>query len=355
MSTLFIPLPISISLEGHSLKLEWSAREGGRETYLISPSDTKKADRVSHLVISLVKGTMSLRAIQWCADHNVAVTFLDKDYEPAQTFYPPSSCFPAMKRLQAISTWDDSYSLVSHWILDKIGEQVRMLEMVQDEVHGMRHGFIKANKDTVCKAACEATTAMVGIMNDIRSARLLPKETLRGLEGQAAKQYFSALAMTPIHWKNLKVSIPDSWKTIGDRAGMDGTSPRNATNPWHAVLNYGYGVLAKRMHIALIGEHLDPDLGFFHEDHNQRHNLVYDVLEPLRPIVDKWAWDHLIKSEVNSKDFHLTYEGQVRLSSYLVQAWIADLDSRLLVPVKDTTKHLAKTLRKQLDRKEAVS
>ena len=355
MSTLFIPLPIAITLEGHSLKIEWSAKMGGREVKVISPSDTKAPDRIHHLIIPMVKGYISHSAMLWCADHNVTLTFLDKDYLPMQTFYPPSSCFPSMKRMQATMTWEDAYPWVSRWIGSKIDAQMQVLKDAQVSVSAMRHAFIQDHKTAILNATSEAVTSIMQIRQDLRTSPILPKDVLRGLEGQAAKQYFVALSEVPVHWKGSKGSMPESWKTIGDRSGMDGTSPRHAKTPFQAVLNYGYGVLARRVHIAIVGEHIDPDLGFFHEDHNQRHNLVYDVVEPLRPIVDRWAWDHLVQQECKAKDFHLGYDGPIRLSSYVAEAWVPELDERLAIPVKDLTRHLGKSLRQRLDRREAVS
>lgn len=361
MASLFIPLPISITVQGHSLQIEWSAKMGGRETQTISPTDTKSPDRITHLVIPMVKGYISHSAMLWCADHNVTLTFLDKDYLPMQTFYPPSSCFPAMKRMQATMAWEDSYPWVSRWIGQKIDGQLQVLKDVQESVSTMRYSFIREQKTDILHAISEATGSITQIRQDLRSSLFLPKDILRGLEGQAAKQYFSSLSKIPVHWKTSRKPLPDSWSVLGDRSGMDGTSPRHAKTPFQAMLNYGYGVLARRVHVALVGEHVDPDLGFFHEDHNQRHNLVYDVVEPCRPIVDQWAWDHLVQEECKASDFHLVYEGHVLLSSYVAQHWVPELDERLAIPVKDLTKQLGKTLRQRLDRnakssvKEAVS
>ena len=63
-------------------------------------------------------------------------------------------------------------------------------------------------------------------------------------------------------------------------------SNRHATHPVNALLNYAYGVLESQVHAALLVAGLEPSLGYLHANRPGRAALVYDVMEPLRPMVD---------------------------------------------------------------------
>jgi CRISPR-associated protein Cas1 len=56
------------------------------------------------------------------------------------------------------------------------------------------------------------------------------------------------------------------------------------------MLNYCYTVAAGRLaaHLAARGAHLA--IGFFHGDKPGRFSLVYDALEPLRPLIDNYVF-----------------------------------------------------------------
>ena len=53
------------------------------------------------------------------------------------------------------------------------------------------------------------------------------------------------------------------------------------------MLNYGYTVLAERIERALVFEGYDPAAGTLHADLDGRASLTWDLIELLRPIVDK--------------------------------------------------------------------
>jgi len=62
---------------------------------------------------------------------------------------------------------------------------------------------------------------------------------------------------------------------------------RHATHPVNAMLNYGYAVLESQARIATIAQGLDPAIGYLHTFRPGRVSLVYELMEPLRPQVDR--------------------------------------------------------------------
>jgi len=56
------------------------------------------------------------------------------------------------------------------------------------------------------------------------------------------------------------------------------------------VLSLGYTLLHFTAVQAAHGAGLDPLLGFYHEPSYGRESLACDLMEPLRPRLDRWVW-----------------------------------------------------------------
>ena len=348
MSSIFLSMPLSVRVENKNLILRYNTPEL-EETKIIALLPSQKA--VTHIVIPMIGGFISHSAILWCYDHNISLTFLDKKRYPVQTFYPYASCYPSMKRMQASMTWEDTCPFVKEWIAKKVQGQLDNLIIFSDSLTHIRY-IERPLRDKAMKEMEAAMRTMNTIQDEINLSESMDKDSLRGLEGQASQQYFSAIKELPVHFRKVK-ALPSEWVPIGPRNGLNGNSSRKALTPFHALLNYGYGMLSRRMLIALIGEHLDPDLGFFHSDHNQRENLVYDVIEPLRPLIDQWVWNMMIVQERKASDFLQNYEGHVTILTPALKLWQKEIDSILETPVKDTAKQLGKALRTRLTQSDS--
>ena len=99
--------------------------------------------------------------------------------------------------------------------------------------------------------------------------RTLAREVKSGdtsnVEAQAAKVYWSA-------W----LGGDDTFRR--DKDGHDGLN---------AALNYGYAILRAAVGRALVATGLHPALGIHHANRSNAFCLADDLLEPLRPIVDR--------------------------------------------------------------------
>ena len=101
----------------------------------------------------------------------------------------------------------------------------------------------------------------------------------------------------------------------------------------NAILNYAYGVLEGEVRIAIAAAGLDPTLGVFHASHPGRHALVYDLMEPLRPIVDRAVVGFLMKETLHPADFQLQGDGSCRLHPELARrvAQLVHVDAERVV------------------------
>ncbi|MFA7097303.1 MAG: CRISPR-associated endonuclease Cas1 [Gammaproteobacteria bacterium] len=101
----------------------------------------------------------------------------------------------------------------------------------------------------------------------------LTVESIRGIEGAAARAYFHGLAAL----------FPSA-------LGFTGRNRRPPRDPVNACLSLGYTLLHfDAVHAAHIAG-LDPLLGFYHRPAFGRESLASDLIEPLRPQVDAWVW-----------------------------------------------------------------
>ena len=108
-------------------------------------------------------------------------------------------------------------------------------------------------------------------------------DTLRGLEGSAAKQYFGIFDKLILHQKQ-EFSF----------RGRNRRPPRDNVN---ALLSFLYTLLTYEMSSALETVGLDPQVGFLHADRPGRPSLALDLIEELRPVLA----DRLVLTLINRK------------------------------------------------------
>ncbi len=117
-------------------------------------------------------------------------------------------------------------------------------------------------------------------------------DSLRGLEGHIASEYFSGLGAV----------LPNSLNFVG-------RNRRPPRDPFNAVLSLGYTLLHSEAVVAVYASGLDPYVGFYHKLDFGRESLACDVIEPIRPLFDYFA-RQLFKNQVlRPEHFSTTEEG----------------------------------------------
>ena len=140
-----------------------------------------------------------------------------------------------------------------------------------------------------------------------RIMQLSQPEELRGLEGLAARTYFSTFSVL------LDESL---WP-------WPGRQQHPAHEPVNALLNYGYAFLEKEIRIAIAGAGLDCRIGFFHTNNGRKDSLVYDLMEPFRQtIIDRFVLKLLNYGTFKPTDFEEDKENGCRLVAAGHKQWI---------------------------------
>ena len=128
--------------------------------------------------------------------------------------------------------------------------------------------------------------------------------SLRGWEGAGSRRYFEAIFTV----------LPATYR-------FDGRSKHPATDPFNALLNYGYGMLYGKIEGALIKAGIDPYVGIFHRDDYNRPVLVYDVIERFRVWVD-YVVIQLCRQEAFPESCFVERNGGI---------WLEGLGKRILI------------------------
>lgn len=84
-------------------------------------------------------------------------------------------------------------------------------------------------------------------------------------------------------------------------------------------MNYAYAILAGQVERALQIAGLDVAVGSLHADQDGRASLVYDVMEPLRPVVDKIIFDWITTQRWRRADFVIDRHGMIRVHPQLAR------------------------------------
>jgi len=126
-------------------------------------------------------------------------------------------------------------------------------------------------------------------------------DTVRGLEGEAARQYFAGLNL---------VLRPEARAVFA----MDGRSRRPPRDRINALLSFLYAMLMNDCRSAVEAVGLDPQLGFLHAVRPGRAALALDLMEEFRALADRLALTLINRGQVQEGDFTEHEGGAVTLA-----------------------------------------
>ncbi|SFE83783.1 CRISP-associated protein Cas1 [Nitrosomonas sp. Nm166] len=84
-------------------------------------------------------------------------------------------------------------------------------------------------------------------------------------------------------------------------------------------MNYAYAILAGQVERALQIAGLDVAVGNLHADQDGRASLVFDLVEPLRPVVDRTIFTWVANQRWRRSDFVLDRQGVIRVHPQLAR------------------------------------
>jgi CRISP-associated protein Cas1 len=172
-------------------------------------------------------------------------------------------------------------------------------------------GKIKNSRQVLQRGAREAKTdqqanALGRLADDLAaSLRALPTaadlSVLRGLEGEAARQYFSGINLL------IREDQRDSFR-------MEGRTRRPPRDNLNALLSFFYSMWMNDCRSALEAAGLDPQVGFLHALRPGRAALALDLMEEFRPWADRLALTLINRGQLGAKDFLAREGGGISLT-----------------------------------------
>ena len=229
--------------------------------------------KLRRLVVLGHTGTITLEAIRWLADVGAGYLQLDADGRVLAAFGPQGTDRPGLRRAQARALdTPDGNGIVRRILAEKIAGQAETMAAV-DRVVPVTDVAVAS-----IRAAADALHVAVG------------RDELRLAEAQAAAAYWSAWSPVSVTFARRDADrVASHWRTFGSRSSPHTGNPRLAGNPANAILNYLYAILEGEASIAARIVGLDPGIGLLHADQLNRDSLAADLMEPVRPLVDRYV------------------------------------------------------------------
>jgi CRISPR-associated endonuclease Cas1 len=290
---------------------------------------TRKVPRAQRIIRRILilghTGHLTLEAIRWCHDTGIAIVHLDSNGTLLLTAGKTGVNDARLRRAQAAAA-------TSHVGLN-----------IAKGLLGAKIDGQAAVTDTVLDAQSVAYLISGSREQLNRSSDLVQ---CRGFEAQASNSYFGAWTGSAICRFAARDAdrVPAHWSIFGSRAShlrRAGRSPRDAADPINALLNYGYALAEAEARLAILVVGLDPGLGIVHTDIRNRDSLSLDLLEPLRPVVERHILTLLAARYFTRNDFHETRQGACRLLPPLTHELASHMPeyAQAIAPIAEQVAH----------------
>ncbi len=295
LNTLYVTLPDAwLRLDNDTLRVEVE-----REARLRVP--------LHHLTAVVCFGHTGLSAplMHRLADEGIALVLLDDNGRFKARLEGAVSGNVLLRQAQFQRVADPAFTL----------EQARAC--VAGKVKNTRQVLQRGAREAVSEEEAQTLTRRA---DDLAATlRALPGadnlDALRGLEGEAARQYFSAL--------NLLVRPAQR-----EAFAMDGRTRRPPRDRFNALLSFLYAMWMNDCRSALEAAGLDPQVGFLHALRPGRAALALDLMEEFRPWADRLALTLINRGQIKASDFDLRPGGGVVLQADARKAVVVAFQER---------------------------
>jgi CRISPR-associated endonuclease Cas1 len=286
----------------------------------------RATSRLARLVIGASSGYLSISGMAWCRDAGVAVIIVDSDGEVMLGPGRYGADDARLRRAQAAPA-----------------------EALRLEAAAMLLGAKLTGQADVagrCLERPDAATTIAELAEQLGAAGSV--DECRQLEASAAAVYFDTwcrnVATTLRFARGDAARVPAHWPIFEGRRSLltKGTSAKRAERPLNSVLNLSYRLAGIEARLAAVALGLDPGLGFVHADAVRGDGLAWDLVEPIRPAVDRFVLDLVAERTWRRADFVERSDGSIRLAPPLVQELAGTMPAwaKLVAPYAEAIAHL---------------
>ncbi len=267
--------------------------------YLHREGETVVAEREKQVVLRLPVHTLSAIVcfgnvlvspflMGLCAERGVHVSFLTENGRPLARV-EGGKTGNVLLRVAQIEAARDPAKCAAIARSFVIGKVLNARNVLQRRLRD--HG-----DDAVCASA---VSSLANVAQRLKNANDV--EVIRGLEGEAASDYFAA-------FNSLIVAQKEDFR-------MEGRTRRPPRDPMNALLSFLYVLLANDCAGAAKSVGLDAQVGFLHALRSGRASLAFDLMEEFRAFfADRVALSLVNRGQIRKKDFKFTESGAVEMS-----------------------------------------
>lgn len=254
------------------------------------------------IILENATGQISIAALRWLSKHDIPVFLLDFDGSTISSILPPKPVKADLRAAQFEASNDTQRKLTiaKVFVQAKIARSLQVLDWLSE-----RYDIEKE----VRMAKAEA----------VKLSKVSTVAETRTVEGRTALRY----------WETFRKVLPE-WLHFQGR--MTTSHNNNASDPFNAALNYGYGFLKILCRTAINSVGLEPAVGFLHELSSTQtaESLVYDLEEPFRFLADLCVIQAFESGMLSPQDFAFTqddylyrieWEGRMRLRDLLIETF----------------------------------
>ncbi len=255
LNTMYVTNPDSfIRRDGTNLVVDIAGKEAGR----IPIHNLEQ-------VVCFGYSGASTGAMHLCAESSVTLTFLKPNGRLIATVQGETRGNVLLRREQyRIADHEQSSLSLSRNMIE--GKVINCRTILKKGLSN--HPDVENAEDL--SSSIDKLTKIIDSIQSIESSA-----ELRGIEGDAARAYFSALDCL----------------ILKDKASfyMHERSRRPPKDRFNSLISFLYSILTNDVRSALEVVGLDPYVGFLHTDRPGRPSLALDLIEELRPLADRTA------------------------------------------------------------------
>jgi CRISPR-associated protein Cas1 len=265
---------LEISVHGSVLKRS-------HECFIVQAPNTEKveipAEKVDTVIVT-ANALVSTQAVALCLEKNIQLVLADWAGKPFGRFWAstPGRATEHRRKQYLHQNTSLAFKISKDIVTCKLGTQKKFLIDLKNNR--------KITNETLNNAIKSLNKSLQNLNSLNYSSSF--KQTLLGIEGFAAAEYFSALS-----------SILPKKYAFKER------SRQPAQDKFNAVLNYIYGITYSSVEKIVILSGLDPNAGFYHADSYGKPTLVFDLIELFRAKVDRIAVKLFTKKHVKNSWF----------------------------------------------------
>jgi len=219
---------------------------------------------ITMVVLEGNRTTITTKLLSSFSQNNIGLVICDDKYLPVGIYLPYGQYHHYSKRVIRQAGWTQ----------DQKG-------LIWQNVIGQ-----KMNNQLEYAKLCGVEEERLELMQDLITNLTIGDVTNR--EGHVAKVYFDSLY------------------------GKSFT--RDDDNLINFAMNFGYAILRSCMARIVVGNGLVTMLGIFHRNEFNSFNLVDDLMEPYRPLMDYWVNKYVIGDED-----YLSYESRLKIIEFMNQ------------------------------------